>query len=554
MLAIFKQFNWFLKDYWLRKNNMLSWLVLAVLVALGFGVVEINVRINEWSKSFYDTLGAFKADELYVLIQEYLVYVAVFVVASVYRAWLRKLLIIRWRSHLTERLLGEWLEKRAYYRIALKQSTDNPDQRIAEDVNIFVSRTIELFISLLTNLAQLYSFIAILWKLSGTHTFNIMGNSITVTGYLVWIAVIYALLGSMFTQIIGRKLHELNYRQQKFEADFRASLVRKNDNAEQIALYHGEARERTTLRKEFDEIIGNWRALMNRERNLGFFTTGYDRFSLMLPVLASVPLFMAKAITLGGLMQIRSAFSAVFNSLSWFVFAYTILPEWSATVQRLHQFRENIMQEQAKDKTPTEAEALEIGGLNIYTPDGTPILRGVTAKVSPHKWTQLAGQSGLGKSTLLRTIGGLWADYDGSWYAPKGRSLLLPQRTYLGSGTLSDIISYPSSDKHDDDTYRRLLADVGLEKWQNDLHTAQNWAQTLSAGEQQRIAIARALLMQPDYLYLDENTSALDMKSARYLLNLLKQRLPQTTVVIVSHQPELADMYDEVLDLTPFKA
>ena len=554
MFTILKQFTWFLKDYWWRKDHMLSWLVLSVLVALGFGVVEINVRINEWSKSFYDTLEAFQADKLYVLIQEYLVYVAIFVVAAVYRGWLRKLLIIRWRSHLTERLLGDWLEKRAFYRIALKQTTDNPDQRIAEDVNIFVSRTIELFISLLTNLAQLYSFIAILWKLSGTHTFNIMGNDVTITGYLVWIAVVYTLFGSIFTQVIGKKLHELNYRQQKFEADFRASLVRKNDNAEQIALYRGEMREQATLRGEFNEIIGNWRLLMNRERNLGFFTTAYDRFSLMLPVLASVPLFMAKAITLGGLMQIRSAFGAVFNSLSWFVFAYTILPEWSATVQRLHQFRTNILTEQGNDKAAPLSDGLEINGLNIYTPAGEVILSNVRAKISPRKWTQLAGKSGLGKSTLLRTIGGLWADYDGSWHAPKGTSLLLPQRTYLGSGTLAEIISYPDTQIHNDRVYHELLAEVGLEKWQHDLHKAQNWAQTLSAGEQQRIAIARALLIQPDYLYLDENTSALDMQSARKLLNLLKEKLLNTTVVIVSHQPELADMYDEVLDLSAFKA
>lgn len=554
MFTILKQFTWFLKDYWWRKDHMLSWLVLSVLVALGFGVVEINVRINEWSKSFYDTLEAFQADKLYVLIQEYLVYVAIFVVAAVYRGWLRKLLIIRWRSHLTERLLGDWLEKRAFYRIALKQTTDNPDQRIAEDVNIFVSRTIELFISLLTNLAQLYSFIAILWKLSGTHTFNIMGNDVTITGYLVWIAVVYTLFGSIFTQVIGKKLHELNYRQQKFEADFRASLVRKNDNAEQIALYRGEMREQATLRGEFNEIIGNWRLLMNRERNLGFFTTAYDRFSLMLPVLASVPLFMAKAITLGGLMQIRSAFGAVFNSLSWFVFAYTILPEWSATVQRLHQFRTNILTEQGNDKAAPLSDGLEINGLNIYTPAGEVILSNVRAKISPRKWTQLAGKSGLGKSTLLRTIGGLWADYDGSWHAPKGTSLLLPQRTYLGSGTLAEIISYPDTQIHNDRVYHELLAEVGLEKWQHDLHKAQNWAQTLSAGEQQRIAIARALLIRPDYLYLDENTSALDMQSARKLLAQLKEKLPNTTVVIVSHQPELADMYDEVLDLSAFKA
>ncbi len=554
MVRLLKQFNWFVRDYWLHRQHWPSWLILTVLVMLGFGVVEINVRINQWSKSFYDTLETFQADKLYILIQEYLVYVAIFVMASVYRGWLRKLLIIRWRSHLTERMLSEWMGKRAFYRIALKQAADNPDQRIAEDVNIFVSRTIELFVSLLINLAQLYSFVAILWNLSGTHTFYVMGHHVTITGYLVWIVVVYALLGSIFTQVIGKKLHELNYRQQKFEADFRASLVRKSDNAEQIALYHGEDREHTGLQREFGKIIENWHLLMNRERNLGFFTTAYDRFSLMLPVLASVPLFMAKAITLGGLMQIRSAFGAVFNSLSWFVFAYTILPEWSASIQRLYQFHTIILDEQAKDKVVSSAENLEINGLSIYTPDGVAVLNNIRAKVSPQKWTRLAGDSGLGKSTLLRTIGGLWADYDGSWRAPKGRSLLLPQHAYLGSGTLSEIISYPDTQIHDDRVYHELLSEVGLEKWQHDLHKVQNWAQILSAGEQQRIAIARALLIRPEYLYLDESTSALDISSARKLLTLLKSKLPASTVVVVSHQPELADLYDDVLDLTPFKA
>lgn len=229
-------------------------------------------------------------------------YVGIFILASVARAWLRKLLIIKWRNHLTEQFLGNWFSKRAYYRIALKQSTDNPDQRIADDINIFVSRTIELFISLLTNLAQLYSFSQILWRLSGTHTFNLLGSSYTITGYLVWVVVAYALFGMLFTQIIGRRLHALNYAQQKFEADFRASLVRKHDNAEQIALYQGENRETGSLKTEFARIMQNWKNIMNAELRLGLFTTGYDRFSLMLPVVASVPLIIAKILTLGSLM------------------------------------------------------------------------------------------------------------------------------------------------------------------------------------------------------------------------------------------------------------
>lgn len=553
-ITFFRRLSWFVKDYWLSASALKSVFWLSVMTGFGFAVVAINVRINEWSKTFYDTLNALEAAKLYALIGQYLIYVAIFILCAVSRAWLRKFLIIRWRAHLTEYFLKQWFDKRAYYRIALKQSTDNPDQRIADDINIFVSRSIELFVSLLTNLAQLYAFIAILWKLSGTHTFHIFGSDITITGYLVWIALAYTLFGSLFTQIIGKRLHKLNYDQQKFEADFRASLVRKHDNAEQIALYRGETREQAGLRQEFGAIVGNWRRLMAKELHLGLFTTGYDRFSLMLPVLASVPLFLAKKITLGGLMQIRSAFTAVFNSLSWFVFAYNILPEWSATLLRLSQFRENIADEQAEDKPAPAGASTVLENLTLLTPEGSPIIEGIQAKITPHRWTQLAGRSGLGKSTLLRTIGGLWPYYSGTRQQPEGKALLLPQKTYLGTGTLAQILSYPAEEHNTgDEACRRVLQQVGLDKWTEHLHENRNWAQTLSAGEQQRIAFARALLIRPDYLYLDENTSALDTDSARTLLQLLKQTLPQTTVVVVSHQPELADLYDEILDLGAFK-
>lgn len=376
-----KQFAWFLKDYWLSKQRWSDWLIVTVLVLLGLAVVWINVRINEWSKSFYDTLAAFEADKLYGLISEYLIYIAIFIVCSVYRAWIRKLLVIRWRTYLTHQFVHEWLQKRAFYRVALNNHTDNPDQRIAEDINIFVSRSVELFISFITNVAQLYSFLAILWKLSGTQTFHIFGTSITITGYLVWLAVIYTLFGSILTQLIGYKLHKLNYQQQHMEANFRASLIRKHEYAEQIALYGGEKLEETTLKKEFQDIVKNWRLLMNRERNLGFFTTGYDRFSLMLPVLASVPLFMAKVITLGGLMQIRSAFGAVFNSLSWFVFAYSILPEWSAALQRLSQFREDVLHEQQRDKEIAQGDKLCFDYLSIYRPNGKELLTNIQGEI-----------------------------------------------------------------------------------------------------------------------------------------------------------------------------
>ena len=253
-------------------------------------------------------------------------------------------------------------------------------------------------------------------------------------------------------------------------------------------------------------------------------------------------------------MQIRSAFTAVFNSLSWFVFAYSILPEWSATLLRLSQFRENIAFEQGEEKNAPVGGTTALDGLSLFTPEGVAVLENIRAQITPGRWTQLAGDSGLGKSTLLRTIGGLWPYYGGAWTQAAGKTLLLPQKTYIGKGTLAEILSYPAEAPVSDGLCREVLAKTGLSKWAGSLHETRNWAQTISAGEQQRIAFARALLIRPDYLYLDENTSALDTASARALLALLKTELPNTTVVMVSHQPELAEFYDEVLDLRAFRA
>lgn len=560
-----QHFWFFVKAYWLNTHNKLSWLFASCLIGLGLGVVKINVLINEWSKKFWDTLTQVEkltGNELtalignvYDLLQTYLIYIAIFVLCQVYRAWFRKLIIIRWRTHLTNQLMENWFDRRAYYRLALAGNVDNPDQRIQDDVNIFVARTLELTISFITNVTQLFAFLAVLWQLSGVQTFALFGREWTVHGYLVWVALLYSLFGSIFTQAIGKRLHALNFQQQKFEADFRASLLKKSENAEAIALYQGENVEKTQLKQLFTKISDNWRTLMNKERDLGFFVTAYDRFSSLLPVIVSIPLLLAKAITIGSLMQIRGAFSSVFNAFSWFVFAYSILPEWSATLKRLGEFRVATEAMSNKDKAQENSDnSLILKDLSLFTPDGTPILSNINLSFALGKWTHLQGKSGLGKSTLLRVIGGLWADYTGQVARPDGRHLLLPQRPYIGQGTLKELLSYPNPVTADDDHYLTVLDKVGLGEHKSALNHEHNFASQLSLGEQQRLAIGRAILARPDFLYLDESVSSLDKASATALFELLKAELPTATVIVVSHQDEcvLGQTIDVCVDLQRF--
>ncbi|HDR1022885.1 TPA: ABC transporter ATP-binding protein/permease [Pasteurella multocida] len=554
MRSFFHQLFSLAKIFWGDKKHWSSWFILATVIAIGVFIVSLNVMINDWSKHFYDTLADLNVDKILPLIKEYLIYVALYILVSVYRNWLRKLLIIRWRKAMTEHFVERWFNQKIFYKLAQKNKMDNPDQRIAEDINLFAKYSIELTVSFILNFVQLGSFLMILWNLSGAPTFEIFGYSIVVKGYLVWVAIIYAFLGSAVTHIIGRKLHPLNYNQQVYEATFRGNLVRKHDNAEQIALYGGENAEKSKLANDFAYIVKNWRAIMDKERNLGFFTVGYSRFSSMLPVLCAIPLLLLKIITFGGLMQIRSAFGTVLGSLSWFIYAYTILPEWSATISRLGQFTKEIeqLEKQYKQQEAPEHKAVILKNLSIFTADKHPLLNRLNADIEHGEWIRLKGNSGLGKSSLLRTLCGIWEYYEGDYSIDNHNSLFIPQKSYLNDGTLAELLSYPSQQLYSQAELNQVLEDVGLHKWVNHLNEKQVWRIVLSNGEQQRLAFARILLTQPKLLCLDEATSNLDEESATILMALIRYKLPDTTVIFTSHQSELTTFADREMNLSAY--
>ncbi|HHQ5723343.1 TPA: ABC transporter ATP-binding protein/permease [Klebsiella variicola subsp. variicola] len=540
------------RTFWGGKQSWSAWALLALIVGLGGSIVWLNVLINDWSKSFYDALGDFNSALLYNLVKQYCIFILIYIGVFVYQDWFTRLLIIRWRQSLTTELVESWLAKQAFYRMALSGQVDNPDQRIAEDINFFVDKTISLSVSFLITSAQLGSFVWILWKLSGIQTFTLFGEEWVIKGYLVWVAVIYTLIGSLVTHLVGKKLHGLNYQKQRAEADFRAALLRKHDNAEQIALYQGENWEKLHLQRTFSAIVHNWRTLMNSERNLGFFTTGYGRVSLIIPVFAALPLYMAKIITLGGLMQVRSAFGQVHGALSWFIRVYKELVELSASIERLTQFRQAIADSQNVHHNSPAGDTIQVNDLALSTPQGALLLSGLYLQFPAGSWSKLSGRSGLGKSTLLRTLTGLWPWFDGCWQRQHGRSLLLPQKSYIGYGTLREIVCYPEQPDTDNERLNRLLQDVGLSEWSGYLDQQLNWEQILSGGQKQRLAFARALRLIPDVLWLDEATSGLDVPSAQEMLTLVKSRLPHCTVIAVSHQSEINHHFAQQIDLDRF--
>lgn len=535
------------RPFWGSRAGWPGWALLALALAMGTGLVQVNVYINEWSKTFYDTLATFDGKALLGLMGQYAIAIGVLIGAIVAKDWFNKALMLRWRQHLNDHLLERWLGERRYYRLGLGGEPDHPDQRIAEDAYLLTEKTVGIVVSLFINSLQIGAFFSILWQLSGTQTFTIAGRELSIDGYLVWAAILYTLVGTLLTHWLGHPLHGLNYERQRSEAAFRADLLRKREHAEQIALYAGEDAERKGLERRFAAIAENWRGLMRRELKLGIFTAGYSRVSNIVPVFIALPLFLAKTITLGGLMQIRSAFTAVQGSLSWFIFSYRDLAEWSATVQRLGQFQQAM--ERLQPVVLERGESLSTGGLDVLRPNGEALLCGLALQARPGEWLRLAGASGLGKTTLLRTLMGLWPHHRGSWQLPGGRSLLLPQKPYLASGRLDEALAYPAAQVPATLELIGALQDVGLGNLAADLEREAEWGRELSGGEQQRLALARALLYRPDTLYLDEATNQLDERAACGLLMRLRERLPGCTLVGVSHQPAVQRLFERSIDL-----
>ena len=578
--------------FWWRNNPWFNWLLLAAVVGFSLAIVRVGVLITDWNKTFYDALAAFDGRAMPALIVEFLVYIALVTGFIACGNWLRKVLLFRWREHLTRQFQQNWLGGHKHYRLQLTGEPDNPDQRISEDIAMLSEKSIDLFKYFIMNAAKLGAFVEILWQLSSVQTFTLFGQSIVIKGYLVWIALAYSAACTLLTHLIGRKLQPLNVERQHREADYRATLLRVRESAEQIAFYRGETAEEGRLNSRFAAVKSNWRGLIRREFYLESFSAAYLRLSMFIPIIATLPMYLVHSMSFGDMMKARSAFSNVQDGFGWFMDYYKRIIEWAAVVERLAGFQtaldeadkaarssENLTDTPVgrileSDKISTTQETPDVGwvsthqpgtnggsrptllaeNLSIHTAEGHPLLQNLTLAAVSRQWLLLDGRSGIGKTTLMRTLAGLWPYYHGGFQVNSKRVLFLPQRPYLPQDTLAKLVCYPAPASQNDSDIRTALEQVGLGRLNSRLHSEEAWHKILSGGEQQRVSLARALIARPEILFLDEATNQLDDASATELLSLLKRELPDTLVIGISHQPPVKELFDRREDLGAFAA
>ncbi|SDO79225.1 ABC transporter ATP-binding protein/permease [Afipia sp. GAS231] len=524
--------------------------LLAAVISIELALVAIDVLLNQWSSRFFNALQEYDFDVFVREIGVFCLLATCFIALAVYQLYLNQWLQIRWRRWLTRHYLGEWLHRANHYRMQLQGDTaDNPDQRISEDVKLFIERTLDIGLNLLNSVVTLLSFVVILWGLSAAAPLHLFGKDFDIPGYMVWGALIYAIFGTALTQWIGSPLVQLGFQQQRYEADFRFNLVRARENSEQIALLKGESAERQALWQRFNSVVENWYGIMSRTKRLTAFTASYSQAAVIFPYVLVAPAYFAKKIQLGGMTQTASAFGSVQKALSVFVTIYRTLADWRAVVARLDGFETSIARAAAFAggagsigvTSSSGGKAIDLRALEVRLPDGKPLVAADGLSLRSGERTLLTGPSGSGKSTLFRAIAGIWPFGDGSVAIPENASvMMLPQRPYFPIGTLQGAIAYPGeTERFSADQIRDALTLVGLPQLGSRLAEEAHWNRMLSLGEQQRLGLARALLHRPDYLFLDEATASLDEPSEAALYKLLATRLPQTTVVSIGHRSTL---------------
>ncbi|MCX7307947.1 MAG: ABC transporter ATP-binding protein/permease [Afipia sp.] len=534
--------------------------LLAAVIALELGSVAISVLLNTWNNRFYNALQERNWDNFVYELSYFTVLAMIFIAIAVYQLYLNQWLQIRWRSWMTTHYLTGWLHHANHYRMQLQgDAADNPDQRITDDVKLYVDRTLNIGIGVLSSIVTLFSFVVILWSLSNAAPLHLFGRDIDFPGYMVWGALIYSALGTWLTHLIGWPLVGLDFRQQKYEADFRFNLVRVRENSEQIALLHGEIAERDRLLTRFGLVFENWLGIMVRTKKITAFTSSYSQASVIFPYVLVAPAYFAEKIQLGGMMQTASAFGSVQGALSFFISVYRQLAEWQAVVARLDGFEAGIDLAESLAANPSTirivpgaaADKIEVHNLAIRLPNGDALLDASNLTFRHGERTLVTGPSGAGKSTLLRAIAGIWPFGSGAIEIPQDATLMtLPQRPYFPVGALSAAISYPAKDgSFSAEKLREVLTQVGLPALAAKLNEDGHWNRTLSLGEQQRLGIARALLQTPQYLFLDEATASLDEPSEAMLYGLIAEKLPATTVISIGHRTTLEAFHQRQVGL-----
>ena len=534
------------KDYWRSEEKLKARSLLVIVALLNFFGVYILILINEWYNTFYNALQEYDQDAFWSLVLKFLILAFIYIFSAVYALYLRQMLEINWRNWMTKRYLQRWLQLQTYYKMqVVSDNTDNPDQRISEDIKSFTNLTLQLLMGFLKQFATLLAFVFVLWRLSGEFSFSLGGQKITIYGYMVWLSLIYAAVGTWLTAKIGKPLIKLNYDQQRYEADFRFNMVRLRENSESIAFYGGEEQENSGFHSKFKYIFQNFRGLMKYQKRLTWFTNGYGQLAVIFPLLLGAPRYFSGKIQLGGLMQITSAFGRVQDALSFFVDSYSTLAEWRAVVKRITDFSENMdkalcLQGDIDFKNNGNKNLL-IDKMEVALPKGDILIKDLNMNLNLGSRVLITGASGCGKSTFLRTLAGLWPFGKGLVEMPESdKKIFLPQKPYLPLGTLKSVLAYPQNiEQINVQQFESILDKCRLSHLKEKLNIEDDWSRILSLGEQQRIAFARALLFKPQWIFLDEATSALDEKTEQIMYEILDNELKDSTIISIGHRNTL---------------
>lgn len=538
---------WYLtKSYWQSEEKKKAFFLLACIIALTLGIVFMLVQLNTWNNSFYSALQNYDAEKIFSELIHFSWLAAIYIILAVYSYYLQQTLILNWRRWLTTRFIDIWLKNKTYYNLQMfGKDTDNPDQRISEDVRQFVEMTLSFAIGILKAACTFVSFVFILYQLSGPLSFEFMGRTWTINGYMLWASLIYSIVGTYLTHVVGRKLVKLNFIQQRYEADFRFSMIRLRESAESVAFYRGEAQEGRVFKNRFKLLLDNFWQLVNKQKQLVFLNSGYSQIAIIFPFVVAMNRYLAKEVSLGGLMQVASAFGRVQDSLSYFVDMYSSIAQWQAVVMRLTYFGRHMheVSEQAERfnvERFASAETVSVENMQVNLPDGTPLLTKLNFTLRPGANVLIKGVSGSGKSTLLRALAGIWPFVTGCINLPKNEELMfIPQKPYLPLGTLREALLYPGNKPLPDEELYYLLDLCQIGYLRDKLDVNADWSHVLSVGEQQRLAFVRAHIQQPKWLFLDEATSALDEETEATMYALLAERLEQTTLVSIGHRSTL---------------
>jgi putative ATP-binding cassette transporter len=545
--------------YWKSNDKWTARLLLVSVVSLALGMVYLNVLFNDWNRDFYNALENKDYEVFKQQLWQFSILAFIFIVVAIYKIYLTQALEIRWRAWMTKQYMKDWLENQSYYRIEQTASADNPDQRIAEDLKYLTSGSLSLSLGLLSSVVTLLSFVGILWSVSGPISFIFADQEWHVPGYMVWFALLYAGVGSFLVAWIGKPLVKQNFNQQKFEADFRFGLIRIRENAEAIALYRGEQEEQQGLQGQFKEIQNNWWSIMNTTKKLNIASTFYAQFAVIFPFLVGAPRYFSGAITLGGLMQISSAFGQVQSALSWFIDAFGQLAEWKASVNRLSSFHGAILEMQKEQSgisiTHNNVGAILIEQVSLALPNGVKLTEKFDAIIHDGERILVSGPSGCGKSTLFRAMADIWPYGAGNIEIPAAKRLLfLPQRSYLPINSLRAAINYPAAaTAYKDLAIIHYLELCRLAHLIPKLDEVDNWSHRLSPGEQQRLAFVRALLHRPNTLFLDEATSAVDAETEKELYELIIQELPDSAIISIAHRVSVASYHTRTWRFEPIE-